>query len=109
MIILIVVFLLLDIPNFLDGKSQIHSELLKYGTCGTKREMPSRLYSFTRFSKRDLWIQFWRPSFEIAELIQGVGAAGHVLGSMKVEEADEGAEVVLAKALVDVLVQPGKK
>ena len=44
-----------------------------------------------------------------AELIEGVGPAGHVLRAGEIEKADKGGEIVLAEALVDVLVQPRKE
>ena len=42
-----------------------------------------------------------------AELVQRVGTRGHVLRTWEIKETNEGGEVILAQALVDVLVQPG--
>jgi len=44
-----------------------------------------------------------------AEVIQGVGSAGHVLGARKVEEADESGKIITAQTLVDVLIQPSEE
>jgi hypothetical protein len=44
-----------------------------------------------------------------AEVIQGVGSAGHVLGAQKVEEVNESGKIITAQTLVDVLIQPSKE
>jgi len=40
-----------------------------------------------------------------AELVEGVGSTGHTLCIGELNKADEGSEVVLAQALINVLVQ----
>jgi hypothetical protein len=44
-----------------------------------------------------------------AEVIEGIGSAGHVLGARKVEEADESGKIIAAQTLVDVLIQPSEE
>ena len=44
-----------------------------------------------------------------AELVKGVGAASHVLGTRKIKEPNKCIKAVTIEALVDVFVQPSKK
>jgi hypothetical protein len=44
-----------------------------------------------------------------AELVKGIGTAGHVLWSRKVEEANECFKVVTAEMLVDILIEPSEE
>jgi hypothetical protein len=44
-----------------------------------------------------------------AEVIEGVGSAGHVLGAQEVEKADESSKIITAQTLIDVLIQPSEE